>query len=274
MKLSKAKNKLLLNHAFWGILLLRLKFIADPHCNPPTLWTDGETVGFHPDFIDSLPFTQIMGCLVHELFHCIMKHHIRIQGRNEKKWNRACDYAINPIIRKAGFELPDWVLDKVEYHNMSAEQIYVLLPDKPEDNDPQRCIDRVKFSSKPIDQSAQEWDIAVESAHQAIKNKGELSGILKGIIEEALDPKISWRTLLDYSMRRPARRFVHMGLYLPELYSTGLGTVFLCKDTSGSITTQENADFNLETNMIMEDTRPDRLYMASWYRFHSTLYMD
>ena len=277
MKLSKAKNKLLLNHAFWGILLLRLKFISDPHCNPPTLWTDGETVGFHPDFIESLPFTQIIGCLVHELFHCIMKHHIRIQGRNPEKWNRACDYAINPIIRKAGFELPDWVLDKVEYHDMSAEQIYALLPDEPGDEagangHPQRSLDQVKFSSKPIDQSAQEWDIATESAAKQMKDKGDLSALLAGIIKEALDPKVSWRALLrdfmshpkrdDYSMRRPSRRFVHMGLYLPELYSLGLGCVFLCKDTSGSITAQEDADFNLEVNMIMEDTRPDQIYMS------------
>ncbi len=278
MKLSKAKNKLLLNHAFWGILLLRLKFVSDPHCNPPTLWTDGETVGFHPDFIESLPYTQIIGCLVHELFHCIMKHHIRMQGRNAKKWNRACDYAINPIIRKAGFELPEWVLDDVQYHDMSAEQIYNLLPDDPEDENDgqgtngQGALDEVKFCSKPIDQSIQEWDIAVESAHQAVKNKGDLSAILKGIIEEALDPKVPWQNLLrdfmthpkkdDYSMRRPARRFVHAGLYLPELYSLGLGCVFLCKDTSGSITAQEDKDFNTEVNMIMEDTRPDSIYMA------------
>jgi len=272
MKLSKAKNKLLLNHAFWGILLLRLRFVADPHCNPPTLWTDGETVGFHPDFIENLPYTQIMGCLVHELFHCIMKHHCRIQNRNPKKWNIACDYAINPVIRKAGFELPDWVLDDIQYHDMSAEQIYSLLPDQQEDGEGQKALDEIKPSSKAIDQSIQEWDIAVEGARQAVKNQGNLSGILKGIIEEALDPKVPWQSLLrdfmtypkkdDYTLRRPNRRFVTQGLYLPELYSMGLGCVFLCKDTSGSITPAEDADFNTEVNMIMQDTHPDSIYMA------------
>ena len=191
MKLSKTKNKLLLNHAFWGVLVLRMNFIEDPHCHPPTMWTDGVNIGFHPDFVENTPFAQLMGALVHELFHCIYKHPLRMQGRNIAKWGRACDYAINPLILEAGFELPEWVLNEEQYHGMSAEQIYALLPDKPDDNCAdginQRVLDSLKPPDVPFDKVSQDWTIAVEQAAKTAKMRGEGSDFIDRVVEQATE---------------------------------------------------------------------------------------
>ena len=272
MKLSKTKNKLLLNHAFWGVLVLRMNFIEDPHCNPPTMWTDGVNIGFHPDYVENTSFAQLMGSLVHELFHCIYKHPLRMQGRNPDKWNRACDYAINPLIREAGFELPDWVLDDIQYHGMSAEQIYALLPDKPSDdlNFLQRVLDSIRPPDVPFDKVSQDWTIAVEQAAKTAKMRGEGSDFIDRIVQQANESVVPWQALLrefmvhpkkdNYSMRRPNRRYITSGLYLPELYSLGLGSIVIAKDISGSITDAENAAFQSETNYIMEDVSPEEIH--------------
>jgi len=44
-----------------------------------------------------------------------------------KRWNVACDFAINPLIVDAGLSLPDGVLIDNRFRGMSAEQIYNLL---------------------------------------------------------------------------------------------------------------------------------------------------
>ena len=61
-------------------------------------------------------------------------------------------------------------------------------------------------------------------------------------------------------MRRPNRRYLTSGLYLPELYSLGLGSIVIAKDISCSITVEEDAAFQSETNCIMEDVSPEEIH--------------
>ena len=52
---------------------------------------------------------------------------MRRSGRDPKRWNEACDYAINPILLDAGLHLPEGVLVDDRFREMSAEQIYNQL---------------------------------------------------------------------------------------------------------------------------------------------------
>ena len=87
--------------------------------------------------------------IVHEIMHCMFEHFIRRNAREPKKWNRAADYAINQIIlremgpgvngkkhladiRKGPDGKPVWLFD-TKYDSMTAEEIYRLLEDTPED---------------------------------------------------------------------------------------------------------------------------------------------
>jgi hypothetical protein len=52
---------------------------------------------------------------------------IPLQERiDPRRWNEACDYAINPLLLDAGLGLPDGVLVDPRFRGMSAEQIYNL----------------------------------------------------------------------------------------------------------------------------------------------------
>jgi predicted metal-dependent peptidase len=59
--------------------------------------------------------------------HPALQHHTRRGSRNPKRWNMACDYAINPLLVEAGLTLPKDVLLDHRFRGMSAERIYNLL---------------------------------------------------------------------------------------------------------------------------------------------------
>ena len=62
--------------------------------------------------------------------HPVLQHHTRRGGRNLRRWNMACDYAINPMLLDAGLTLPKDVLLDNRLRGMSAEHIYSLLEEE------------------------------------------------------------------------------------------------------------------------------------------------
>ena len=89
--------------------------------------TDGVSLYYNPDFVETLNAATLAGTLAHEVMHPALHHHVRRSGRDPKRWNIACDYAINPLLVDAGLNLPEGVLLDNRFRGMSAEQIYNLL---------------------------------------------------------------------------------------------------------------------------------------------------
>jgi predicted metal-dependent peptidase len=88
--------------------------------------TDGVSLYFNPEFVDTLNSATLAGVLAHEVMHPALQHHVRRCGRDPRRWNEACDYAINPLLLDAGLSLPEGVLVDHRFRGMSAEQIYNL----------------------------------------------------------------------------------------------------------------------------------------------------
>ncbi len=86
--------------------------------------TDGVSLYYNPEFVDTLNSATLAGVLAHEVMHPALQHHVRRSGRDPRRWNEACDYAINPLLLDAGLSLPDGVLIDHRFRGMSAEQIY------------------------------------------------------------------------------------------------------------------------------------------------------
>lgn len=127
----KARSELVLEHPFFACLALRLEFREDAGCH--SAWTDGRVVGYNPAFIRALPLAKVKGVLCHEVTHLACLHHTRRKGRDKKVWNKACDYAINPILAQAGIDLPAGYLEAPEYAGKSADAIYASLVNRNED---------------------------------------------------------------------------------------------------------------------------------------------
>ncbi|MGB6688872.1 MAG: hypothetical protein WBE76_13635 [Terracidiphilus sp.] len=124
-RIQKARTALVLDHPFFGSLLFRLK---DCECRSiETMATDGVSLYYNPEFVETLNAATLAGTLAHEVMHPALHHHVRRSGRDPKRWNVACDFAINPLLVDAGLSLPEGILLDNRFRGMSAEQIYNLL---------------------------------------------------------------------------------------------------------------------------------------------------
>ena len=125
LRIQKARTALLLDHPFFGSLLFRLK---GRECRSiATMATDGISLFYNPAFVDTLNSATLCGVLAHEVMHPALQHHVRRSGRDPKRWNEACDYAINSLLLDDGLSLPEGVLVDERFRGWSAEQIYTLL---------------------------------------------------------------------------------------------------------------------------------------------------
>ncbi len=230
-RIQKARTALVLDHPFFGSLLFRLK---GRECRSiQTMATDGLSLYYNPDFVETLNAATLAGTLAHEVMHPALHHHVRRSGRDPKRWNMACDFAINPLLVDAGLNLPEGVLLDNRFRGMSAEQIYNLLEseasqdsggedeesesggggtnaDQPlagEAHEPSAPmtdggIGQVLDAPLPdketpaIEEQVREWDIAVNQATTIAKHAGKVPAGLNRTLEGAAEAGVDWRELL------------------------------------------------------------------------------
>ncbi|MGT2509083.1 vWA domain-containing protein [Cupriavidus basilensis] len=124
-RISKQRSQLILSQPFFGALLMRLRVVEDPSCK--TFWVDGVSLGYNPAFVATLSDLELRGCLAHEVLHPANGHCWRRGVRDPDRWDQACDYAINPLVLNAGFQLPAGALIDGRFLGKSAEEIYAML---------------------------------------------------------------------------------------------------------------------------------------------------
>ncbi len=153
-KLTKARTRLILDHPFLGALTLRLPMIeANPDWCPTTA-TDAKSFYYHSDYINDLSTSQIEFVLAHEALHCALSHFARRQHRIKRRWDIACDYAINPLLVKEGFAPPPGIFIETRYEGMTAEEIYPYIDDNNVDGEMDKHVYDMEDQSKQDPQEA------------------------------------------------------------------------------------------------------------------------
>jgi predicted metal-dependent peptidase len=117
----------------------------------------------------------------------------------------------------------------------------------------------------------QEWNIAADQAIRSAKACGHEPNNIDRPLAESRQSKQDWRSILrdfvaarmpsDYRWNPPNRRFVACGLYLPSVARTGLGTIVIGVDTSGSIGAEELEQFAGEISSICEESQPESVHI-------------
>lgn len=262
-QLTNARTSLLLDHFFFGRLALYLEFVEEPECK--TLAVDGKHIFYNPEFVLSLSRELTKSAIVHEVMHCVFVHMSRRGTRAPRKWNMAGDYAINDIIKAAGFPLDKGWLHSAAYVGMGAEHIYDLLPDDGGGDAQDEIRDAAPDDAGQKNMSM-DWQIAVGQAAQAAKSQGKLPKGLERLVGDLTNPKVPWREVLqrfitqiskdDYTWSRPNKKFLAQGWYMPSLYSESMGEIAVAIDTSGSIDEPTLNAFGSEIKAIVAQTRP------------------
>lgn len=270
-KLTKARSQLIVYHPFFGSLLLRLPMVEDTTGQVPTMGTNGKTISYNKDFVETLSVEELIGTIIHELYHIIFEHVLRKGTRDHVKWNIAGDYAINLIVRDAKFVLPKQVLLDDKYVNMNAETIYKKLPDIKTlklpngwnigDVQQQKGQGGKAMSDQELEEASGNIKSMVKDAALSSKMAGKLPADLERMLKDLLEPKIPWKEILskflvvhvmtDYTWRIPNARYIPMDVYLPKLSEPDIGDLVLVCDTSGSISETDLQELMSEVKGIL-----------------------
>ena len=125
---ERIRTRLLLDQPFFGALAMHLNLVED--VNIATAGVNNVELRYNPKFVGSLSQSLQRTLFAHEISHVALMHLWRIGGRDMARWNEACDYVINLMLKDAGFEaIPNWLYNTA-YAGMSAEQVYALLQNK------------------------------------------------------------------------------------------------------------------------------------------------
>lgn len=206
-----------------------------------------------------------------------------------------CDLIINHICTESGLELPPdaitadkiWPMlknkhgyKKEELAFLDAESLYDLL----EKNATKitctgwggvidaRNPDGSKVGKEELEQLQQEAKASLAQAAIQAKNRGKLPGSMQGILDQMLEPKVNWVDRLhrfithdmpfDYTWRRPNRRYVNEGLYMPSTIKMRIGKIVVFIDTSGSVSDGELQQFLGELSSISSLVQPEKIIVV------------
>lgn len=290
--MTRTRAQLLLNQPFWGALSMRLKLVAAT--DVPVAATDGTTLKYNPVWVKATPEKHVIAVVAHEVQHCALLHPFRRGARDPKRWNQACDYAINIELRDAGFELPDGCLLDSQYTNMSAEAVYSQLQANEQqtgggESGPSQSADGAGKPSddvcptgtvedalqptgeptagQPTPQSEVDWQIAADQAAKVAEACGTLPGGMARQLARTRESEVDWRAVLwqfiqrtvasDYTWMKPNRRYIHQGIYLPSIERENVGRIAVAIDTSGSIDHHLLDIFSEELEGVIRSVRPE-----------------
>src|SRR6266702_2424036 len=105
-RLRAARTTLVLDHPFFGHLALGMNLQQETRGRTRSLGTDGRTIYYDTEFVDRTSHEDLVTCFAHEVMHAALLHHTRRLGRDVDRWNDAGDFAINPLLKEAGFMMP------------------------------------------------------------------------------------------------------------------------------------------------------------------------
>lgn len=261
----------------------------------PTAYTDGLNEVYGEKFIEDLTDPELRFLILHETYHKLYQHLITWQHLAEEDAdlaNRAMDYVINLKIVDAdndrGFVkfIKGGLLDE-KFRDMDTAKVFnVLKQDKQQGGN---GTGNGSGGGQPLDSHG--WDSAkgMSDARKKQLQRDLDSAIRQGALlaskagsggdrtlNDLLQPQVDWREQLrdfvqamcagnDYSTwRRPNRRYVGMGHYLPSGVSESMGELVIAIDTSGSIRQRELTLFLSEVAAVCETAKPERLRVLYW----------
>ena len=301
-RLSKAVVDIMGNPkyvALAGVLMIGSRTVDE---KTRTACTNGRDEMYGRAFIETLTDAELRFLVLHECYHKLYRHLTtwrHLYDECAQLANYACDYVINIKLtddNKDGFAvMPKRGLLDAKYRGMDSAQVYNLLRDDQDDSgdgygkgsgdgdssetgiddgmDEHDWEGAGELSEKEGKQLARDLD---EAIRQGALAAGKLGSGGDRMFDDLLQTKIDWREALrefisttcqgnDYSTwRRPNRRFVSSGYYMPSGVSEQVGELVIAIDTSGSIGGHELAKFLGEVKGICDQVKPDVVRLLYW----------
>lgn len=285
--------------ALAGVLMIGDRNIVDDP-SVPTACTNGRDEMYGREFVKQLNDAELRFLVLHEVYHKLFRHLTTWQHlyqQDAQLANMACDFVINLKIvddnAKDRFATMTGVLEggcyDTKYAGMDTAQVYNLLRDDQDGNEGGQGSESLPDGGQPFDEH--DWDGAEEMTadeqrelareiDEAVRQGALVAGKLGSggdrDLAELLQPQVNWREVLrefvqttctgsDYSTyRRPNRRYLSSGMYMPSGISEQVGELVVAIDTSGSIGQRELSAFLTEVKEICETVHPESVRLMYW----------
>ena len=284
--------------ALSGVLLIGTRTVRD---DIPTACTNGRDEMYGRAFVDSLNDRELRFLVLHEVYHKIYKHLTNLQHlfkMDQQRANKATDYAINTQLvdenKQDRFATMTGPLEMgchdPKYLGWDSVSIFRDLGQDQDDShgggkgqgtgdgdgqgfDQHDWDDAQSMDAEEKRQLAQEIDEAVRQGALAASKAGTGGNRAVGDI---LEPQQDWREVLrefvqttctgsDYSTwRRPNRRYVAAGVYMPSGISEAIGEIVGAPDMSGSIGQREINRMLSELKSIADTVKPEAVRLLYW----------
>jgi predicted metal-dependent peptidase len=302
-RVSKAVVDIMANPkyvALAGVLMIGERRVEPDPAKCPTAYTNGKDEVYGADFIADLNDRQLRFLILHEVYHKLYRHLTTWQHlykEDAQLANMACDYVINAKIaddnEQDGFAAMDGKLKcgcfDTKYRGWDSAQVF---NDLKQGNNSGQGDGQSMPNGKPSggfdehgwdeaqDMTAEEQRELAREIDEAIRQGALVAGKTGSggdrDLVDLLQPQVDWREVLrefvqntcagsDYSTwRRPNRRYIGAGMYMPSGISEQIGEIVVAIDTSGSIGARELGAFLAEIKSVADTVHPEAIRILYW----------
>ena len=271
--------------ALSGVLMIGERTVVD---DVPTACTDGKNEQYGREFCDKLNDAELRFLVLHENYHKLYRHLVtwqHLHKDNAQLANIAMDHVINLKLvadnHEDNFATMTGELTKgcfdVKYKGWDTARVFHDLKENPPPQDD--SLDSHDWDGAK-DMTPDEKDALAREIDEAIRQGAMIAGKMGSggdrELNELLQPQVDWRQVLrefitetcagrDYSSwRKPNRRYISMGIYMPSGVSEKVEELVLAIDTSGSIGDHELSVFLSEVKGIAETVKPSAVRILYW----------
>lgn len=127
--IERLKRKMFVKYPFFGSVVANVSYKEDTTIK--TAETDGKTIYYNPNFLNTLNVSEQTFVFAHEVCHIAFNHILISEGKDEYTWNIATDGVINQFLKRDGLEMVEGCVDIKDAINYDAEELYEkLIKDK------------------------------------------------------------------------------------------------------------------------------------------------
>jgi len=280
--------------ALAGVLMIGSRRVETDPAKCPTAYTNGKDEVYGADFIADLNDRQLRFLVLHEVYHKLYRHLTTWQHlykENAQLANMACDYVINCKLvddnKQDNFATMDGKLEigclSTKYRGWDSAQVFNDLKNNPPQGngggqgygfDEHGWGEAREMTAEEQRELAREID---EAIRQGALAAGKLGNGADRDMVELLQPQVDWREVLrdfvqttcqgnDYSTwRRPNRRYIGAGVYMPSGISESIGEIVVAVDASGSTYAPDVLSrFFSEVISIADTVHPEAIRILYW----------
>jgi predicted metal-dependent peptidase len=283
--------------ALAGILMIGNRRIEDDVRLCPTAYTNGRDEVYGRAFVDQLNDAELRFLVLHECYHKLYRHLTTwrwMYDENHQLANQACDFVIN--IKLSDDNKADKFATMTgplkmgcfdeKYRAWDSAQVFHDLKKGGGGKgggqggdgsgtgfDEHGWDDAKEMTTQERDELARDID---EAIRQGALMAGKVGSGGDRDMLELLQPQVDWREVLrdfitstcagsDYSTwRKPNRRYIGAGMYMPSGISEQIGEIVVAIDTSGSIGGPQLSAFLSEVGSIAETVHPEAIRLLYW----------